>query len=205
MNVKKNSQMWDRISSKYSGPIRLAEKEFVNLGSGRTIFVCSGNDLFADDVPKSIIMKIIEHCDKYPENTYLFQSKNPLRIRDFMFYLPPKRIIGTTIETNRYMQYISNAPPPIRRIQAMIGFRTTGEKIMLSLEPILDFDVTQLFNLIRRIRPDFISIGADSKHNNLPEPSPDKIRRLYCELKRICDDIRLKRNLNRIISVDELG
>jgi len=76
---------------------------------------------------------------------------------------------------------------------------------MLSLEPILDFDVTQLFNLIRRIRPDFISIGADSKHNNLPEPSPDKIRRLYCELKRICDDIRLKRNLNRIISVDELG
>lgn len=41
----------------------------------------------------------------------------------------------------------------------------------VSIEPILDFDLNVMIEWIKQLQPKFVSIGADSKRHNLPEPS----------------------------------
>jgi hypothetical protein len=69
---------------------------------------------------------------------------------------------------------------------------------MLSLEPLLDFDVKPFFNIIREINPDFVSIGADSKNCNLPEPSKEKVETLLSLLKTKTT-VQVKENLGRLL------
>jgi len=52
--------------------------------------------------------------------------------------------------------------------------------------------------MLNEIRPEFISIGADSKKNNLIEPSSKKIKELIYHLKRFTKVV-IKRNLNRLL------
>jgi hypothetical protein len=72
---------------------------------------------------------------------------------------------------------------------------------MITIEPILDFDITSLMRLIRRAGPEWINIGADSGHNNLPEPQEYKIRELIEQLREITQ-VHLKSNLARIYKED---
>lgn len=69
---------------------------------------------------------------------------------------------------------------------------------MVSIEPIMDFDLPDMVRWIEDIKPEFVSIGADSKGHNLPEPSPDKLAQLIGELGRITE-VELKANLARIM------
>ena len=85
-------------------PLRFDEKEMKrDLGVGNTIFVGSSTDMFAENVPKEWIERVIRHCIEYPGNTYIFQSKNPERMLKYQF--PDKSIVGTTIESNRDYPY----------------------------------------------------------------------------------------------------
>ena len=173
---------------------RFVEKELnTNLGYGRTIFVCSTGDMFGAWVPDKWIYKVLNHCKKF-DNTYLFQSKNPRRFVDLL-PLIPNIILGTTIETNRE-EYRGQAPERLDRVESMIFLRRFF-KTMISIEPIMDFDVDEMFNLLDLIRPEFVSIGADSKNHNLPEPSADKIRDLIIQLKGITK-VKIKQNLRRL-------
>ena len=72
-------------------------------------------------------------------------------------------------------------------------------KKMVSIEPIMDFDVDTMIDWIRQIKPEFVSIGADSKGHNLPEPSKDKIRALIGALSKITV-VKQKANLSRLLS-----
>lgn len=182
-----------------TGDLRLVESEFKTpLGEGNTIFVGSSTDMWADNVPYLWIKRVLEHCRKYPNNTYLFQTKNPktysAHINPFEKF-PDKTILGITIETNRSTEAISKAPNPIDRAKdmALLPF----EK-MISVEPILDFDLDIFVGLIERIQPTFVSIGADSKGHKLPEPSPDKVLGLMERLTKFTE-VRIKSNLRRII------
>lgn len=187
---------------KYQGKIKLAEKELkTNLYKCRklnppfTIFVCSCNDLFAEKVPLDYIQKIINICWKYQNNTYLFQSKNPGRFSDFYLNFPPKTILGTTIESNRNYNN-TKAPSPAERAKKLSLF---GEfKTMISIEPIMDFDLEEFISLIKKASPDFVSIGADSKKNILTEPNSEKIKQLIQEIKAF-SKVKKKKNLNRLI------
>lgn len=188
---------------KYSGDIRLWKTEFKSLGNGNEIFVCSMNDLFAVNVPKEFILKIINHCKKY-DNLYLFQTKNPSRVIDFLNYLPNNSILGTTIETNRNNHGYSTAPNQIERGNAMAKIRKIidskggrGKQLMISIEPIMDFDLEPFLTIVNAIKPDYISIGADSKSNNLSEPSKRKTLALIKSLKKITH-VKIKDNLVRI-------
>ena len=81
-------------------PLHLVEKELKdNLGEGNFIFVGSSTDMFADDVPDVWIKAVLNHCDHYILNKYLFQTKNPEKMNKFL--LPDNSFVGTTIETNR--------------------------------------------------------------------------------------------------------
>jgi len=184
-------------AEKFTGPIKLIESEFkINFGEGKTIFVEYQNDLFAKDVPVEWIRRVINHCNEWPKNTYVFQSKNPARFTEVD--LPPNSILGCTIETNRIINGISEAPIPEERYLAMKKL-SKGTKTFLTLEPILQFDVDILAKWIYEINPTFLNLGADSKSHNLPEPTVSDIMALVAKLKEYGIDLREKHNLQRLM------
>ena len=190
---------------RYAGPLRLIEDEFkVNYGEGKTIFIEHMNDLFAADMPREFINRIIGHCCEWPDNTFVFQTKNPRAYLKFVALFPrcrPCCIFGTTIETNRIIPNISHAPTTFDRMDAMVELR--GEhpsfRRFVTIEPVLDFDVDILAGWIAAINPEFLNLGADSKNRNLPEPTVEKIMALVARLHEYGIELREKRNLDRLL------
>jgi len=185
------------------GDLRLVFKELkTNLGSKNFIFVGSSTDMFSESVYHNWIKYVLEHCRKYPENMYLFQSKNPGRFKEFVDEFPPNRatVLGTTIETNiaSITAQYSTTPHPQERVNHMmdLAFPT-----MISIEPILEFDLKTMIDWIKMIAPEFVAIGADSKGWDLKEPSPEKVIALVSQLKEITK-VKIKKNLLRIVDLD---
>ena len=177
--------------------LRLDEKELkTNLGEHNFIFVGSSCDMFADDVPSDWIIKTLEHCKKYPKNTYLFQTKNPQSFITFKNFFPENCILGTTIETDS--ETPSKAPTTEERVKAMESEELFGFRKMVTIEPIIEFWVSSLVDMIKRIRPEFVNIGADSGGHNLDEPSSFKIELLIKALEKFTK-VNLKSNLNRLL------
>ncbi|MEN6421716.1 MAG: DUF5131 family protein [Smithella sp.] len=187
--------------AKYKGELRLIEKEFSEkYGEGNTIFIENCNDLFADEVHRLFIKRIMAHCCLYPNNTYVFQTKNPYRYMEYQqeeWMFPDKIILGCTIESNKN-HGISKAPEPEERLFQLNRLKGFAP-IFVTIEPILDFDVDVLSSWIDQIRPEFVNIGADSKKHNLPEPSADKINALIAEIQKAGIEIREKHNLERLL------
>ena len=178
------------------GELRFDEKEFkTDLGENNFIFVGSSCDMFAHEIPSDWIVKTLEHCNKYPKNTYLLQTKNPGRFRDFKLYHPLNCILGVTIESNR--ETPSKAPSTKDRVGSMGSEELFGMRKMVTIEPIIDFDVPELVEMIKWIRPEFVNIGADSKNHNLSEPSWFKVQNLIKELEKFTK-VNLKDNLSRL-------
>lgn len=190
-------------SGRYAGPLRLIEKELdINYGVGRTIFIEHCNDLFAADVEMPWIYNILNHCQEYPENTYVFQTKNPARYFGFMGMMPPKRILGCTIETadDAVALNVSDAPAPSKRAYEIRKLRQNGERVFVTVEPILRGPMTLLVSWLSDIRPEFVNIGADSKGTGLDEPSREDIIALLGYLAAFDEiEIREKHNLDRLL------
>jgi len=178
------------------GDLRLEVKELeIDLGKNNYIFVGSSTDMFADGVPTLWISNVINKCCHYQENTYLFQSKNPIRFIGFLPQFPKQSILGTTIESDIDYADISFAPSVKERYEVMshINFRK-----MVSIEPIMNFDVDRFVLMIKIIQPEFVSIGADSCTSNLPEPTPKKVHELISRLQEFTV-VKIKENLNRLL------
>lgn len=175
-------------------PLRLDEKVLnEDLGNGNFIFVASGTDMWANAVSSEWIQRALRQCKQY-DNTYLFQSKNPERFRYWEF--PEKTILGTTIETNRRYPCMGKAPEIDDRVRAMEELFTMS-RVMVTIEPILDFDLDELVERISGIHPEWINIGADSKGHGLPEPSPEKVEALIEQLQ-VFTEVKIKDNLKRL-------
>ena len=192
------------LHDKYSGEYRIVEHELkqnlYKFGDDITIFVQNMGDLFAKDVPSEYIERVLEYCNKFDKNTYLFQSKNPIRFNEFKNKFPPNLILGTTIESDKEVDGLSKAPNVVQRAKDFMT-ATIGFKTLLSIEPILDFDMETFVEMIKDIEPDVLSIGADSKKTpDLDEPNRVK---LLSFLHRIDDEfygkISIKSNLARLI------
>jgi DNA repair photolyase len=180
--------------------VRFDEKELkTNLGEGNFIFVGSGNDVFANNHPDLWIAKTITRCLKYPKNNYLFQTKNTERM--FNLYnkilFPVNSIFCTTIESNRIYN-ISNAPKINERLLYLYEFKEKGEKVMITIEPIFDFDVKEFVSIVKSCSPIQVNIGADSKKHNLPEPDEEKIKELIIGLQESGIKVFIKENLKRL-------
>jgi len=177
--------------------LHLVEKELNdNLGQDNFIFVGSSTDMWSQSIPREWIERIIAYCMVYPHNTYLYQTKNPLRYMEFC--KPPKFVLGTTIETNRedLIKLYSKAPTIENRVYWMMQLPNLVRK-MVTIEPIMDFDLFELVTIIKNIKPEWVNIGADSKGHNLPEPPKEKIFALIEELKKFTE-VKIKNNLKRI-------
>lgn len=184
---------WGRLNQ-----TRFDEKELkTDLGKDNFIFVGSSNDIFANNIPEEWITRTLDYCDKF-DNRYLFQSKNPRHIIDFMTHpVFKKSVVCTTIESNYWYPPMANAPDCIHRAASM-GIISEYIPTYVTIEPIMDFDLTELVNLIKRCNPVQVNIGADSGRNNLPEPTANKVQQLIDELQKFTT-ISCKTNLNRLL------
>jgi len=181
-------------------PVHFDEEELrVNIGTGNFIFVGSSCDIFADEISSIWITDTLKKCDFFTGNRYLFQSKNPRRFMEFINYFPDGRRtrLCTTIESNRRYHQMGLSPIPEMRADAM--FHIEGFKKYVTIEPIMDFDLAPLVDMIWMCKPIQVNIGADSGNNNLPEPSKEKILELIDELKKFTV-IDQKRNLKRLLT-----
>lgn len=166
------------------------------------LFVCSCNDLFGSWIPDKWISKIVDYASCFPETTFLFQTKNPERV--LKFWIPmksviPKLIIGTTLESDIIYSDISFAPNVIDRFNNILKLKKFGFRIMISIEPIMNFDPIFWLMDFRVLKPEFVSIGADSGNHGLPEPNPEKIKMLIEGLEKFTE-VRIKKNLERLIN-----
>lgn len=183
-------------------PIRLDEDEFkTNLKNNLFIFVDSGADLFAQDIPDEWIIEVMNYCNSF-NNKYLLQTKNPKRVIDFIksgHINNDNTVICTTIESNRfYKSIMRNSPNIPSRVTAMKEIAELGYKTYVTIEPIIDFDVEELLSYIKDCSPDQVNIGADSGGNKLPEPDKKKILELIHGLQQFTT-VHDKRNLKRLM------
>jgi len=182
-------------------PIRFDDKELkTDLGSGNYIFVGSSCDLFADVIPLEWIETTLNHCQKF-DNKYLFQSKNPWRILDFIdsCVISDKSVVCTTMETNRYYREIMGNCPVVSQRSFAMHEISKVIKTYITIEPIMDFDLDEFIITLKNCNPTQVNIGADSGNNNLPEPSKEKLLDLITALKEFTV-IDQKRNLNRLLN-----
>jgi len=170
---------------------------FTDLGSNNFIFVGSSCDLFADDVEGIWLWEIMEHCNKYPKNKYLFQTKNPESLWEYWQrgFLPKQSVVCTTIETNRvYLDYMGNTPTPSSRAEFLSKIDLPR---YVTIEPIMDFDMEEFVNIIRRANPIQVNIGADSGGHRLHEPSGEKLLEFTNKILEFTT-IHNKKNIKRL-------
>jgi hypothetical protein len=191
----------------YSGPLRLDAKSFLtHYGQGRVIFMEHMNDLFASGVTDEWVLSILQHAWLWPNNSFVFQTKNPVRaiahvntdgsapcIRADRDYL------GATIETNRNVNPCAPWPSDRALAMAVLREKYPAMKLFITVEPVLDFDVDSMLGFMRHIMPTFINIGADSKGNGLEEPTADKLHAFIAGVQAMGIEIREKKNLGRIL------
>ncbi|MFV0536791.1 MAG: DUF5131 family protein [Dysgonomonas sp.] len=170
-----------------------------DLGADNFIFVGSSNDLFADQHPDEWIVKTLDYCESFVDNKYLFQSKNPSRILDYIQHpVFKKAVVCTTMETNRiYPVAMNNSSNAYVRAEAMRKI-TAFVSTYVTIEPIMDFDLDEFYPLIKKCNPEQVNIGADSGHNNLIEPTAKKVLDLISSLEKVTK-VNQKFNLKRIL------
>ncbi len=189
------------IKKMYNGkmfekPCRLVKEELsTDLGEDNNIFVGSSTDMFGNWVEVGWIGSVLEYCKTF-ENHYLFQSKNPANMFCFSYDFPKDLILATTIETNRDGVF-SKAPKVEERSDGLKELGECGFETMVTIEPIMDFDLAEMLELIRKADPNIVTIGADSKNNGLPEPDKNKLVELITCLE-LNVNVRLKDNLKRL-------
>ena len=185
--------------------LRLDEYELkVNYGKNKFIFLGTSTDMFADAVPTEWILQVYDKCLRYPENKYLLQSKNPGRtlepqlINHPLMQLKDRICFATTIESNRDYP-ISKAQSMTERADAMAQLQAMGFPVMVTIEPIMDFDHDALVEMLRKIGPFQVNIGCNTNREvKLLEPAREQIVALVQEL-RTFTKVELKSNSTRIL------
>jgi hypothetical protein len=192
----------------------LNEADLPKLGKERVIFVGHMCDMFSEAVTNEHIAHVMSHCNRFPENVYVFQTKNPARLFNFTSMMPLNVYIGTTVETNRedLIHKVSHAPTPSNRLnsfQRVFGKDWYSKETdlehevrmalkFITIEPVMDFDVDEFVKMIVEAKPNFINIGADSKGHGLVEPSKEKLQAFIAAMDGHGIEIRKKMNLGRL-------
>jgi len=153
---------------KYQGKPRVDEKQIDRrFKDGDFVFVQDMTDLFAENVPRDLILRVLEQIKKFPDAKFLLLTKNPKRYKSVLEFIPKNCVCGATIETDLDEQ-LANAPSRIDRIRAMRELKHKHK--MVSIEPIRKF-TSNFFGSLSFIEPEFVAIGYDNYNNGFDEPS----------------------------------
>jgi hypothetical protein len=157
-------------------------------------FISSMGDIaFAkNDELQQIINKIKEN----PQTNFLLCTKDPT------IYLPLEDLkniyFGTTLETNRDITKLySKAPLTSERYRIIEYLKVTNK--LISIEPIMDFDLDIFSEWILNINPKIVEVGADNYRNGLIEPSSDKIKALIKSMESVGIEVICKDGLHRLL------
>lgn len=142
------------------------------------VFACACSDVTFCE--RSYFERIIQVMAEKRDTQFLLQSKNPIIFGDFSF--SKNVILGTTIETSRDVSGtgISLAPDPRDRYEAMLELKHNARAV--TIEPVMDFDVTELLSWIVEINPIWVQIGYDTRKTGLREPPLYKVDQLSEDL-----------------------
>jgi hypothetical protein len=144
------------------------------------IFTCSSGDIAFCST--EYLEKIIARIQCEPDKTFLIQSKDPCTFNRVIF--PKNVILGTTLETNKdeLCEGISKAPKPSQRYK---DFAKVNHPLkMVTIEPVIDFDLNTMIDWIENINPCMVWLGYDSGKNKLPEPELEKVKSLHWQLAK---------------------
>lgn len=183
---------WKRMSKP-----RLEKKEFIDLGNNKKIFVGSSCDIFAESIPNEWIGRVLDWCGSF-DNEYLFQSKDLMNLISWDGFFPDKTTLGITLESNRSYDFTYSSIGILDDFITKLHYlkkMNQPHKFMVTIEPILDFDIDDFLEILILLNPDWVNIGSDSKGHNLPEPEFSKVRELIDELSKFTE-VRKKSNLN---------
>ncbi len=163
----------------------LNETEFnAKFGKGDLIFVSDMGDMFGEFVPDNWIRKVLDKIRQLPDADFLFMTKNPRRYLSLLPHIPKNTILGATIETTEdeivQTDKISIAPPPTERYQAMKELE--WDRKIISIEPILDFNLGSFINWVEDIDPFIVYVGYDNYCHKLREPTLKKTTELLNSL-----------------------
>jgi hypothetical protein len=151
----------------------------------KTIFVCGDSDI--SFCKPEYLKRIIDvmNADKRKDRIWFMQSKNPKCFQGILPILRKNTILLTTLETNRDIDYdkISKAPPPSKRIVDFANLDWANK--IITVEPILDFDMDIFVEGILNIRPLAVFIGYNSHPDKVAmnEPDMEKTLELIVHLK----------------------
>lgn len=169
------------------------ERLKVKFHPGETVFVSDMGDIaFCGDTG---LMQIVSVIMDNPQTDFLLMTKHPYRYT-FAKNWPSNVILGTTIETNRWYNVMGKAPHPTERAFNMQ--ETKHPRKLISIEPVMDFDLEAFTSWLLDIHPWLVQIGADNYHHNLPEPSWDKVQALISNLEQAGIKVEQKGGLSRL-------
>jgi hypothetical protein len=139
----------------------------------------SGDISFCDP---DYLVAIIFEMSKHPERTFYLQSKNPAFFNTILYYLRDMGnvILLTTLETNRDEGYDKISKAPVPSVRARDFAALDWPRKIVTIEPILEFDFHDFFEMIFMCKPELVYIGYNSKPKSvkLPEPELDKTVKL---------------------------
>lgn len=172
-------------------PERLAQSLPIT-SYGQFIFTCANGDI--SFCSTAYLNKIVGRIHSEPDKTFLIQSKNPITFHRIKW--PDNVILGTTLETDTYDGYdvgmkISDAPDPAIRLSDFCYIQHPLK--MITIEPVIDFNMKAMVLMMEQIKPCIIWIGYDTKKAGLPEPPIEKVKELYWELGRAGFAVMLKK------------
>ena len=197
---------FENLNNRYSGEIRLDEKVLKKpLKKDTLYFICSCNDLFANEVPDEYIVKILRWIG---DATVLLQTKNPAKM---LMYIPlikygnPNATMCITVETSDMdlLRKCTNAPliriPYIKEI-------TKEMPTQVTIEPIMNLgsfnDIKAFAEELGNLGLQQVNIGANSsKTISLPEPSKEELLAFIEMLGMNGVKVHLKSNLQRILEL----
>lgn len=196
------------MKAKYTGPYRVhppaMKKKYK---SGSTVFTQHMTDIGAPDIPRKVVEEALARTRSMPDVNWLFLTKADDFYLRFEELLPPKAILGFTIETNRSIPHAtSRAPDTRRRLWAADKLkRVIAEKnripgyywrLFICIEPVMDFDYLPFLHKIQDLKPWKVAIGYDNYYKKLVEPDIQAVRSFILALAHVGIPVHEK-NLNR--------
>ena len=158
-----------------------------SIASTPIVFVAGYGDI--SFCPRKFTRKIIDRIKRHSRlcrkaKVLYLQSKEPRCFEPFIADFPDNVVLVTTLETNRHDGYrkISKAPLPSVRYEQFKSLEYPRK--VVTIEPVLDFDLRTFAAWIRSIRPEYVWLGFNSKPESvtLPEPSEEKVQELVNRL-----------------------
>ena len=158
-------------------PERL-ETRLPRTGYMQFIFTCASGDIAYCST--DFLVAIAARMKQQLNTTFLVQSKAPATFARIQW--SRNVILGTTIETNRdaLAATVSSAPPPSKRFHDLAIIDHPLK--MVTVEPVMRFDLLAMLDWIERINPVMVWLGYDSKRAHLPEPPLRDFMDLYWHL-----------------------